>query len=46
MERVVVQEIMLPTPKIQFLGKRTGSLTCLVQTFERAGTNLGRDSLR
>ena len=26
-----------------FFGKRNGSRTCLVQTFGRAGTNLGRD---
>ena len=28
-----------------FLGKRNSSRTCLVQTFGRAGTNLGRDGL-
>ena len=26
-----------------YFGKRNGSRTCLVQTFGRAGTNLGRD---
>jgi hypothetical protein len=29
-----------------FWGKRNASWTCLVQTFGRAGANLGRDGLR
>jgi len=30
----------------QLFGKCDGSRTCMVQTFGRAGTNLGRNGLR
>ena len=30
----------------RFFGKRNGSWTCMVQSFGRAGANLGRDDLR
>ena len=41
------REDVLPTVSTSsFLGKRNGSRTCLVQTFGRSGTNLGRDGLR